>query len=609
MAPTRQSKRKEKVEWLNKEKQAWKPPERLTVSEWADKYRILSSKYSAFPGPWKTSRTPYTKEPMDAFNDSEIEKLVLCCASQVAKTEIMLNILGYVIDQDQSPTLIVYPTLDLAEFASKNRIDDLLKTTTVINDKYLENESKVLELQFLGMYIALSGANSPASLASRPIRYLLMDEVDKFPPYSGKEADPISLASERTKTFHNRKIFMCSTPTVEIGNIWREYQGADLKKKYYVPCPHCGHYQKLEFKQIKWPEELHGDHKKVRDAAWYECESCKQAIHDKDKITMLRGGEWRAENEPSGRIRSVAYHLNSIYSPMVSFGDVAAEFLRSKDFPEKLRNFINSWLGEPWVEKANKVNADLVLEKQWTHERGKVPDGALLLTASVDVQKDHFWYSIRAWGERLTSWLVEYGRAETWNEIEEVIVNRTYRDKNGESFLVNLALIDSGYRTDEVYEFCSLFPEVCKPCKGSSNPMRAPYAVTNIEKEGYGGLKLWIVDGHYYKDFISGRLKKETGDPGSWMIFKDCPREYADQICSEQKVIIQDRKTGRIKEEWQKVGSHAQNHLLDTEVYNVCAAEILGVRYLQAPEPEPPKRESEQENKSGWIKRGSWPRR
>lgn len=573
---------------------------------------MLDAKSSAEPGRWKTDRTPYLRDVMDTFCDPEIEEIIMCCGSQLGKTESEQNMIGYIIDQNPAPTLVVYPSEELAEFSSENRIQPMIERCPTLRERYDERSSDRMELQFAGMYVAFGSANSPSKLASRPVKYVFFDEIDKYPKFSGKEASPISLGEERTKTFYDRKIVKVSTPTVESGNIWQAYLAADVKKKFHVPCPHCGHYQVLVMKHIKWPEELNNDPQKVRDAAYYECENCHEHIHDRHKADMLRRGEWRVEDESSARARSIGYQLSSIYSPWLTFGDVAAQFLKSKDFPELLMNFVNSWLGEPWVEKTNKTNADMVLEKQYTNERGMVPEDALILTASADVQKGHFWYEVRAWGEKITGWLVEYGRVETWDELQEVLIDRSYPCKEtGEVFFVSLACIDAGYNTDEVYEFCSIYPEICRPVKGSSKPLRAPYTVSNVDKDGFGGLKLWIVDTTYFKNFIHGRVRKQPTEPGAWTLFKDCPREYAEQICAEQKVLVRNRSTGQVSEEWQKVSSHAQNHLLDCAVYTAAAADMMGIRYLTKPEPVQQSAEpSKKRESNGFLKRNSsWLRR
>lgn len=600
---TRQSKKK--VNWSDIEKQAWKPPERLTVSEWADKYRVLDSKTSNEAGPWRTERTPYLQEIMDQYNEPDVEEIVFCKASQIGGTEALMNVLGYIIDQDPSPTIIVYPIDDLAEWTSENRIQPMLEKSPALSSKFMKNKSSKCELQFPGMYTALIGSNSPADLATRPCRYVIFDETDKFPVFAGREAGPIQLAKERTKTYkNNRKILYCSTPTLVTGAIWQELLDCDVIRDYHVPCPYCGHEQTLKLKGIKWPKDSTA--KTAKDTAWYECEKCSGVINDNHKLNMLKSGKWKNRQSHKGTVRKVGFHINSIYSPWLSFGDVAAEFIKSKPFPEKLMNFINSWLGEPWKDEVLENSASRLQKQQHRWPRGVVPDGTQLITAGVDIQLNHFWYEIKAWGPYVTGKLIEYGRVENWFELEEILINQKFCNEDGEVFIVNLAAIDSGFRTDEVYEFCSRFPEVCRPVKGSSKRLTAPYSVTNIDKDGYGGLKLWIVDGHFFKDMLFGRMRKDPTEPGSWSIFKDCPEEYVEQLTAEQKVTIRDKRTGQITEEWQKVTSGAANHLLDCAVYSAAAAEMCRVRYLQ-PMAEKEDVEEVESPKNNWFNgSGSW---
>jgi len=553
-----------------------KPPEIMTVSVWADKHRVLDGRASAEPGKWNTNKTPYLRGIMDAFCDLDIEDITFAKGSQIGGTEAEYNMLGFAIDQDPGPALIVYPTDKLAEFSSENRIEPMIYKSPVLAEKYNKRASEKLELQLTDMYVALVGANSPSNLASRPVRYVFFDEIDKFPKWTGGEANPIALAIERTKTFHNRKIVKISTPTLVYGNIWQSYLAADVKYKYHVPCPQCGYRQEIKFKQIKWPEGADGQ--SVRGAAWYECVDCGAALYDKDKMSMLRAGQWVTKDSVPEGLRSVAFHLSSIYSPWLSFGDIASQFLKSKEYPELLMNFINSWLAEPWEPRSSKMQSDIVLAKAWTNERAKVPEEAQLLTMGVDVQLNHFWWSVRAWGPDLTSWLVDYGRAETWTAIEEIL-NQKYVTCEGEIKEINLACIDSGFNTDEVYQFCARTPGLCLPTKGSSHAMTSRYRVTIIDKGIGYGLRLYLFDTGQMKDFIAGRLTFEPGTPGAWHVFAGCGRDYADQICAEQKVEV---KNGtRITYEWQKISSHAENHYLDCETNNTLAAEILGVRYLQ----------------------------
>lgn len=576
-------KQRPKVDWFPEELEAFKPPERYTVSEWADNFRVLTS-VSAEPGRWRTNRTPYLKEPMDRFTDPLIEKIVLCFGAQLGKTETELNMIGYALDQTSFPTMMVYPTDTIAKFASDKRVQPMIKSVKSISDKFDEN-SKLLELDFNnGNYMVLVGANSPSSLSSRSIKYLFFDEIDKYPAFAGKEADPIKLATERTKTFVDKKIVMVSTPTIESGNIWQAFMSANERRQYYVPCPHCGVSQTLKFKQIKWPEEHNDNVDMIRDTAYYECEHCGERIYDKHKMEMLRRGEWRAVNESQSKVRSVSYHLSSIYSPWVTFGDVAYEFKNSKGTPATLMNFINSWLAEPWKSSKTKSTQNMEFT-QSNYPCGVVPDKAVLLIASVDIQLDHFWWEVRAYAPGVKSYLIDYGQASTWEDLEEIIINREYPSEYGEPRQVMKAGIDSGFRTDEVYQFCSKFPEVCIPVKGSSNhsTMAAPYTMTSLEKGVVGGLKLYVLNTDYWKDFIFARMIRPADEDGTIHLYKECPQEYSDHLRSEEKQEIRNVKTGAVTVQWKPLTSHPVNHLLDTCTYNAAVADIAGVKYLVEP--------------------------
>lgn len=521
---------------------------------------------------------------MDRFTDPLIEKIVLCFGAQLGKTETELNMIGYALDQTSSPTMMVYPTDTIAKFASDKRVQPMIKSVKSISDKFDEN-SKLLELDFNnGNYMVLVGANSPSGLSSRSIKYLFFDEIDKYPAFAGKEADPIKLATERTKTFVDKKIVMVSTPTVESGNIWQAFMSANERRQYYVPCPHCGVSQTLKFKQIKWPEEHNDNADMIRDTAYYECEHCGERIYDKHKMEMLRRGEWRAVNESQSKVRSVSYHLSSIYSPWVTFGDVAYEFKNSKGTPATLMNFINSWLAEPWKSSKTKSTQNMEFT-QSNYPCGVVPDKAVLLIASVDVQLDHFWWEVRAYAPGVKSYLIDYGQASTWEDLEEIIINREYPSEYGEPRQVMKAGIDSGFRTDEVYQFCSRFPEVCIPLKGSSNhtTMTAPYTMTSLEKGVVGGLKLYVLNTDYWKDFIFARMIRPADEEGTIHLYKECPQEYSDHLRSEEKQEIRNVKTGAVTVQWKPLTSHPVNHLLDTCTYNAAVADIAGVKYLVEP--------------------------
>lgn len=339
------------------------PPKQLTVSEWAEDYRVLDSKSSAMPGKWSNSITPYLVGIMDEFNNYETEEIIFCKPTQVGGTEALQNMIGYIVMQDPSPTMIVYPTDTLAKSISENRLQPALKATPEIKERFDEN-SPLLELQFEGMYLSLTGSNTPSGLASKPIRFLMMDEVDKYPGASNREADPIKLARERTKTFHNKKIYMTSTPTIKTGHIWKAKESADIEKHFFVPCPHCGEYIEFKFSNIRFPKEEGMSYADRAEFATYVCQECGCAISDNDKHNMLRLGEWRVVRHNTKYVRTVAFWINTLYSPFVRWADIAKEFLLTKDDPDDFQNFVNSWLAEPWEDTKLKTSAELVLERQ-----------------------------------------------------------------------------------------------------------------------------------------------------------------------------------------------------------------------------------------------------
>lgn len=582
-----------------------KPPEKITVSQWADEYRVLSELDSALPGKWHTAKTPYLRDVMNAFNDKLVQDITFCAGTQLGKTSAEQNMLGYAISQDPGPTMIVYPTEKLAKFTSEKRLQPMFRLSPELRKKFDERSSKDLELDFDSMYIALVGANSPSDLSSRPVRYIFFDEIDKFPKWTGAEAGPLELAEERTKTFYNKKIVKVSTPTLKNGNIWQGWLHADVQYKYFVPCPFCGAMQTLEFSQIKWKKDA--SPLEAKESAYYECQYCHESIDNRRKPAMLSDGEWHPLKKTTGHAHKVGYHLSSLYSPWLTFGDVAEKFLLSKDEPALLMNFINSWLAEPWEDKSSKLKSDVVMSKALPYDRGRMPAAAQLLTCGIDVQLDHFYFAVRAWGPHLTSWLVDWGRVETWADLETVI-NRDYADENGEVRNINLACIDSGYNTDDVYAFCAAHMDVLVPTKGSSTPLKSRYSVTVLDKRQAGfGLRLYTMDPNQMKNFIASRMSIDAGAHGSWNVYRDIEREYAEQICAEQLVERKDKK-GHISMGWEKISSHAANHLLDCETNNTLAAEILGVRYLMEPEEEPAAAKNEENGNwlgvdDNWLKR------
>lgn len=503
--------------------------------------------------------------------------------------------------------MIVYPTETLAKSISENRLQPMLRATPELARRFDEN-SQLLELQFDGMYLTLAGSNSPSGLASKPIRFVLMDEVDKYPGTSGKEADPIKLATERTKTFHDKKIYITSTPTLKTGHIWKEKESADIEKHYFVPCPHCGEYIELKFSNIRFPDEEGMTYADRAEFATYICQECGCAITDADKNNMIRHGEWRIVRHNTQYVRSVAFWINTLYSPFVRWADIVKEFLTTKDDPDLFQNFVNSWLAEPWEDTKLKTSAELVLERQTELPEYVVPSWAKILTGGVDVQETSLYWSIRAWGDYLTSQNIAHGQVLSFNDIDN-IMNAEYLNENGEPMIVNLCLVDSGDQTDIVYDFCATHSDYALPVKGSSHAQLSNYKLSKINRTDSRamGTTLVLVDSGAYKDMIAGRMQRDNGR-GSWMVYSGCDMEYAKQVTAEHKVNVKHGNT--VKKVWQLKTSHADNHYLDTEVYNAAAADILGVRQLHlmkeedvsVPEYKPPEEQWITEN-DNWLDR------
>lgn len=579
---------------------AFIPPPQETVSEWADGNRLMSMEESPTAGLWNTDNTPYLRAIMDTFTDDTTQIVSFLKSAQIGATEMGINICGYVIDRDPSRVFYVMPDEDLAKDFSKDRLQKALKNTPSIARKIEAGErGKALAIRFPGGFIRLSGANSPAKLASWAIPKVIMDEVDKYPQWTGKEASPVALVKERTKNWPWRKILVMSTPTTEWGYIYRAYQDSEAHYQYYVPCPECGHYQTLDFKHLKFPKEI--DDEKLSRETYYQCCKCKHHIRDRDKMKMLRKGRWVPDEKLKFKPSTVGFKINTIYSPWVTFASVAKEFLKSKDNPSQLMNFVNSWLGEPWKSKTQAIKAAAVMERRTDVPAGFVPQGTILLTGGVDRQQGYFYWVVRAWSADMVSQNIAYGSAITFDDVR-MIMDQYWKIEGREDLpgmQVILYCVDSGYDTNAVYDFCYDNYPVAVPVKGSSRPMDMRYKQTNLKPRNrnsrFTGMEqpqvLYVVDTNQYKDLIMYRLGKKVGEPGSWTVSADTTDEYAEMITSEQKVMIDG------KEVWKQMSSSKPNHYLDCEVYAYAAADIMNVRYLRpapqqtvAPIPTPPKK-------------------
>jgi len=617
------------------ERQALALPEALTVSAWADRCRLLDSRASAEPGPWRTSRVPYLREVMDSFCDPDVEHLTIMKAAQVGGTEAVLNMVGYAVDQDPGPLLIVLPREVDAAAVSNDRLRPMLEAVTLAGHLPASPQDlHHLELRLDRMTIYLAGANSPAALASRPCRYVFLDEVDKYPAFSGREADPVHLAAERTKTFWNRRIVEVSTPTTRAGYVIQSYEASD-RRRYQVPCPKCGAWQAFAFPRLKWPEDVRDPEQIRRGAlAWYECaaEGCGARWGDQARRAAVARGRWVPEGarvNPAGEIEDAppasghrGYHLPAFLSPWVTLSEIAAKFLESRPEVRRFMNFVNSWLAEPWEEKVEESRPEILSARAGDYPAGSVPAGALVLTAGVDVQKGCLYFVVRAWGYGEESWLVRAARVESWEELIRAMFRTSYprHPPGGDPLPVRLACLDSGYRTDEVYEVVRAWLHVSRAVKGAEHLAGMPYRMSALDRDARtgrpmpSGLSLWHVDTSYYKDKLARLAAAPPDDPAAWHLHAEPAQEYLDQFCAERKITERNKKTGRTREVWTQGTSQAPNHYLDCEVYAAAAAEMLRVAALRRPgeehqvfKPDPPR---DRGGRGSWLGRnnsgGGW---
>jgi phage terminase large subunit GpA-like protein len=561
------------------------PPPEMTVSQWAEKYRRLD-KSSALPGRWQNAATPYLAEIMDAFSDPRVRRVTFCKPTQVGGTEAICNCIGYAAMFQQAPAMIVLPDERLAKQFKENRLQRMIDSTPELKRRYDARRSNAAEARFSGMTLHLATSQSPAKLASKPVQCLFFDETDKHAGATRKEASSFELARERTKAFpHRSKIFDTCTPTVESGHIWRALQESDSIRHYFVPCPNCGAEIELLFGQIKWDRGGEGMAAGERaDTACYFCQECGGAIEDWEKPRALQRGRWREarRNIAAGREpESVGYWLSTLYSPFTSWRQIAKEWLDSQGDPDRLQNFANSWLAEPWRDTAMQTDASAVLGRRTELREFELPEWAEILTGGIDVQKNSAYWAVRARGKRLTSQLVAHGQAPGLDAAADYM-NLEYRTRSGEAMIVGLCAVDSGdgQRVDEIYEFCYENSEWAIPVKGSSQPLRGYYTISQIDRRGNAahGMRLLIVDSDKYKDLIASRMGRKSGE-GAWMANADASGEYAAQVASEERVRERGRN-GAFRYRWVPKKSHAANHYLDCEVYCAAAADLMGVRAL-----------------------------
>ncbi len=610
-------------------------PERPSCSVWAEGSLVLQDKDCPEPGPLRLGRTPYLREPLDCFSDETVEEITLQWGTQLGKTLFQFICMGYAIDQDPGTGLYVMPDEQQAKRILKTRIIPTFEGSPVIRrhqaGKRWDNSSD--RLDFDRMFLFPAWSQSPASLASFPCRYVWLDETDKYPSWSGREADPAALAEERTKNYWNRKKSRVSSPSRPDGLINRHYRHSD-QRRYWVPCPHCGEYQVLAWSQVKWPEGETIDRIKIHRLAYYECEHCHERIEDGDKPEMLQRGVWApkgctvgTEGEVLGKPEGGShpgFHLSSLYSPWVTFGEMAAEFLRSKNEPSKLMNFVNSWLAQVWQEKIEAVDDDAILGLATGYPLGYVPKGAAFLTGGCDIQGNRAYWAVRAWGHKEQSWLVAYGTVydddqERVTELggtpatcfDKLPIRRAFpvEGTDGDVMPVTLWCIDGRHRTDEAYLFGRANRDCVRVIMGSPTALQgALYVETSVDRDRKRGSRIrgrfavYRLDTVAYKDRIN-RLR--SLQPQVYFISQDVTDEYWDHVTSEEKVIERNSR-GKPTAVYALRAGHERNDLWDCEVYATAAADMRGWphRFMKTPAERKKTQRKEQERRDRWVSRG-----
>jgi phage terminase large subunit GpA-like protein len=542
---------------------------------------------------------------MDVVTDVTVHEVVLMFAAQIGKTECLCNVIGYLMDLDACPILCVQPTLEMAEAFSKDRLAPMLRDTyalrSLVGDpRSRDSGNSILHKSFPGGHITLAGANSAASLASRPIRVVLADEVDRYPVSAGTakqgdgkftgEGDPLSLAEARTATFWNRKIIKVSSPTIkEISRIEIAYNESD-KRRYFVPCCHCGEFQTLSWGQVTWtpapPEE----------AAYY-CAHCGARWSEAERTIAVRNGHWRA----SAPFKGIAgFHLSALYSPWVKLGELATKFVNAKGHPERLKAFVNTQLGEVWEEAHDAKDPQVLRDRAEDYELGEAPQGALLVTAGVDVQGDRLECYTWAYGEGEESWCIDfkafYGdpiRPLVWDQLLEHLSKPIQHAEGGMSIPRTVAIDSGGHHTQIVYSFCRRHAvrktefgvQQIIAIKGQSQqgkPIMGKPSLQDIDIHGEKisrGVQLWPVGSHAAKQLIYSRLNIDVPGKGYIHTTLALPEDFWEQLIAERLVTKFVR--GYPTLEWH-IAKGKRNEALDAAVYAYAAAVQLGLPRVRA---------------------------
>jgi len=551
--------------------QTWTPPKNLKISDWADHYRKLSPESSAEAGQWRTDRAEYQREIMDAFNEPDIQRIIFMKSAQVGATEILLNVIGYYIDQDPAPMLIMQPTLAMAQAFSKDRLATMIRDSDKIKDCVKDARSRdsgntVLSKKFAGGNLNIVGSNSAAGLASRPIRIVLADETDRYESSAGAEGDPISLATKRTTTFWNKKIYMCSTPTIKgLSRIETAFEESD-KRYYNVPCPECNTKQILKWKNVIWDEDK-------PETAAYACQECGSVIDESKKQWMLKHGEWIATAPKSD---TAGFHISELYSVWSTWADMAKNFLEAKKQPEMLKTWINTALGESWEEQGDTVEYETLLERRLNYDHSAIPEEVLVIVAGCDTQKDRIEVTLTGFGRNYEAWVIDHlifwgdpNANNVWQDLDAFLKKR-FKTESERIIPISCTCIDSGgLSTNQVYQFTK--PRQARRIFAVKGLSVAGKPIANKPTfVGKNKAVLYGIGTDSAKEAIFARLTTDV-DKTTLHFPSDVDEEYFKQLTAEKRVAKFVR--GRKSLVWKQIRS--RNETLDCLVYCFAAIYIL----------------------------------
>ena len=574
----------------------WRPPRKLRLSEWADEYAVLSAESSAESGRWHS--LPYQRAVMDAFTDPKVEMVVWQKSARVGATKIFNHVIGYHVHQDPCAMMVVQPTVEDSEGYSKDEIAPMLRDTQVlqpliVDPKQKDGSNTILLKQFKnGAALQMVGANSARGFRRVSRRIVLFDEVDGYPP-STPEGDQIKLGIKRSEYFWNRKIGLISTPTIKgFSRIEKWFELSD-QRRYFVPCPHCDHYQVLRWTQMKWEKDADGNG--LPETAAYECENCQQLIPHSKKRWMVERGEWRATAE-SKRPGLVGFHIWAAYSysPNASWAQLVQEFLEVKSDRTQLQTFVNTLLGETFEDDyAAALSATGLAARREEYPPGHCPAGVLLLTAGVDVQDNRLAVSVWGWGAGEDAWLVWHQeilgdptQTAVWEQLDAVLDTGWPVDGGGELNLAQVAIDSGGHATHEVYQYArERRDRYVVAIKGSSRRSQQPVNKGTPQDVNWKGktikrgVILYQVGTDTVKTTLFGRLRHNKPGPGYVHFGLSGDDEWCSQVTSEKQQLRYVK--GFPVREWIKSPS-ARNEALDCMVYAYAALQLASRRYAKA---------------------------